>query len=216
MREKQNSCLIISDWSENMPFLLQNSFFAILVVIRQKPVQKEELVKNAIFSLLTGRHWRINVNKSLITYKKQILTDFTNLRKSCDLASARSRSVSIPSGCRGNPESNEAIARITVASSSLHIKTKMHVISQVRAHCNQWQNCKEGVGRGSSIFPFLSWQNVRETLWGKLPQLSLLPIASHGIMHGSQGITGESMFTKGFAKTGGISEDIQRIFSNGN
>ena len=56
MREKQNSCLIISDWSENMPFLLQNSFFAILVVIRQKPVQKEELVKNAIFSLLTDRH----------------------------------------------------------------------------------------------------------------------------------------------------------------
>lgn len=49
MREKQNSCLIISDWSENMPFLLQNSFFAILVVIRQKPVQKEQLVKNAIF-----------------------------------------------------------------------------------------------------------------------------------------------------------------------
>ena len=27
-----------------------------LVVIRQKPVQKEELVKNAIFSLLAGRH----------------------------------------------------------------------------------------------------------------------------------------------------------------
>ena len=49
MREKQNSCLIIPDWSENMPFLLQNSFFAILVVIRQKPVQKEQLVKNAIF-----------------------------------------------------------------------------------------------------------------------------------------------------------------------
>ena len=159
MREKQNSCLIISDWSENMPFLLQNSFFAILVVIRQKPVQKEELVKNAIFSPLAGRHWRINVNKSFTTYKKQILTDFTNLRKSCDLASARSRSVSIPSGCRGNPESNEAIARITVASSSLHIKTKMHVISRVRARCNQWQNCKEGVGsrRGSFIFPFLSW-----------------------------------------------------------
>ena len=154
MREKQNSCLIISDWSENMPFLLQNSFFAILVVIRQKPVQKEELVKNAIFSLLAGRHWRINVNKSLITYKKQILTDFTNLRKSCDLASARSRSVSIPSGCRGNPESNEAIARITVASSSLHIKTKMHVISRVRARCNQWQNYKKGVGRESFIFPF--------------------------------------------------------------
>lgn len=28
---------------------VQNSFFAILVVIRQKPVQKEQLVKNAIF-----------------------------------------------------------------------------------------------------------------------------------------------------------------------
>ena len=56
MCEKQNSCLIIYDWSEKMPFLLQNSFFAILVVIRQKPVQKEELVKNAIFSLLAGRH----------------------------------------------------------------------------------------------------------------------------------------------------------------
>ena len=116
------------------------------------------------FSPLAGRHWRINVNKSFITYKKQILTDFTNLRKSCDLASARSRSVSIPSGCRGNPESNEAIARITVASSSLHIKTKMHVISQVRARCNQWQNCKEGVGRGSFILPFLSWQNVRDSM----------------------------------------------------
>ena len=137
-------------------------------------------------------------------HKKQILTDFTNLRKSCDLASARSRSVSIPSGCRGNPESNEAIARITVASSSLHIKTKMHVISRVRARCNQWQNYKKGVGRESFIFPFLSWQNVRETLWDKLLQLRLLPIASHGIMHGSQGITCTSMFTKGFANMRGF------------
>ena len=148
MREKQNSGLIISDWSENTPFLLQNSFFAILVVIRQKPVQKEELVKNAIFSLLTGRHWRINVNKSLITYKKQILTDFTNLRKSCDLASARSRSVSIPSGCRGNPESNEAIARITVASSSLHIKTKMTLLAECVHAAISDKIAKKGWGAG--------------------------------------------------------------------
>ena len=130
MREKQNSCLISSDLSENMPFLLQNSFLAI-------QSKKRGISDNAIFSLLAGRHRRFNVSKSLIMHKKQILTDFTNLRKSCDLASARSRSVSIPSGCRGNPESNEAIARITVASSSLHIKTKMHVISRVRARCNQ-------------------------------------------------------------------------------
>ena len=104
---------------------------------KTKPVQKGGIKEKCDFSLIAGRHRKINVRKSLIMHKKQILTDFTNLRKSCDLASARSRSVSIPSGCRGNPESNEAIARITVASSSLHIKTKMHVISRVRARCNQ-------------------------------------------------------------------------------
>ena len=46
----------------------------------------------------------------------------THLRKSCDLASTRS--VSIPSGCRGSPERSDAMARITVASSSLHIEQK--------------------------------------------------------------------------------------------
>lgn len=39
------------------------------------------------------------------------------LRKSCDLASIMS--VSIPSGCKGNPDRSDAIARITVASRSL-------------------------------------------------------------------------------------------------
>ena len=50
MREKQNSCLISSDLSENMPFLLQNSFLAILMLIGQKTVQKkEELVTMRFF-----------------------------------------------------------------------------------------------------------------------------------------------------------------------
>lgn len=120
-----------------MPFLVQCSFLAILTLIRPKPVQKRGINEKCDFPLLAGRYRKTNVSKSLIMHKKQILTNFTNLRKSCDLASARSRSVSIPSGCRGNPESNEAIARITVASSSLHIKTKMQVISRVRARCNQ-------------------------------------------------------------------------------
>ena len=56
----------------------------------------------------------------------------TYLRKSCDLASTRS--VSIPSGCRGSPERSDAMARITVASSSLYIEHKRDV--RVRAFSN--------------------------------------------------------------------------------
>ena len=61
MREKQKSRLITSDLSENMPFLMQKSFLAILLamLISQKPIQKEEFVKNAVFSLLAGRHQRV-------------------------------------------------------------------------------------------------------------------------------------------------------------
>ena len=63
---------------------------------------------------------------------------------------------------------------------------------------------QERGGEGKLYFPLFKLQNVRETLWDKLLQLRLLPIASHGIMHGSQGITCTSMFTKGFANMRGF------------
>ena len=40
MRGKQKSCLITSYQSENMPFFLQNSFLAILMLISRKLVQR--------------------------------------------------------------------------------------------------------------------------------------------------------------------------------
>ena len=50
-----------------------------------------------------------------------------HLRKSCDLASTMS--VSITSGWRGKPESSEAIARMTVASRSLRNRRKGPLIN---------------------------------------------------------------------------------------
>ena len=70
-------------------------------------------------------------------------------------------------------------------------------------------------GEGKFYFPLFKLAKRQRDSMRQIA-LSMLPIASRGIMHGSQGITGESMFTKGFAKTGGISEDIQRTFSSGN
>ena len=44
-----------------MPFFLKKSFLAIFMLISQKKQSKEEeLVKNAFFSLLAGRHQRVN------------------------------------------------------------------------------------------------------------------------------------------------------------
>lgn len=56
------------------------------------------------------------------SYMSQIV--WTHLRKSCDLASTMS--VSITSGWRGKPDSSEAIARMTVASRSLRNRKKVH------------------------------------------------------------------------------------------
>ena len=43
MCEKQKSCLITSDWSENMPLFLQNSFLATLMRISRKLVQRRRI-----------------------------------------------------------------------------------------------------------------------------------------------------------------------------
>ena len=43
MCEKQESCLITSDWSENMPLFLQNSFLATLMLISRKLVQRRRI-----------------------------------------------------------------------------------------------------------------------------------------------------------------------------
>ena len=43
MREKQKSCLIMLDQLEIMPFLLQNSFLAILMLISRKLVQRRRI-----------------------------------------------------------------------------------------------------------------------------------------------------------------------------
>ena len=56
MRQGKKSRLITSGWSENMPFFLQNSLLAIVMLI------KEELVKNNVFSLLAGRHQRVKLS----------------------------------------------------------------------------------------------------------------------------------------------------------
>ena len=56
MHQSKKSRLITSGWSENMPFFLQNSLLAIVMLI------KEELVKNNVFSLLAGRHQRVKLS----------------------------------------------------------------------------------------------------------------------------------------------------------
>ena len=43
MREKQKSCLITLDQLEIMPFFLQNSFLAILMLISRKLVQRRRI-----------------------------------------------------------------------------------------------------------------------------------------------------------------------------
>ena len=40
MRQSKKSRLITSGWSENMPFSLQNSLLAIVMLISRKPVQR--------------------------------------------------------------------------------------------------------------------------------------------------------------------------------
>ena len=44
-----------------MPFVIQNSFSAILLamLITKNQSKEEEMVKNAFFSLLAGRHHRV-------------------------------------------------------------------------------------------------------------------------------------------------------------
>ena len=51
MREKQKSRLIISDQSENMPFLMQKSFLAILLamLISRKPIQTRGICEKMRF-----------------------------------------------------------------------------------------------------------------------------------------------------------------------
>ena len=56
MRQGKKSRFITSGWSENMPFFLQNSLLAIVMLI------KEELVKNNVFSLLAGCHQRVKLS----------------------------------------------------------------------------------------------------------------------------------------------------------
>ena len=46
---EKKSCLITSNYLENMPFLLQNSFFANLMLIGQKPVQRREIGEKCVF-----------------------------------------------------------------------------------------------------------------------------------------------------------------------
>ena len=55
MREKQKSCLITSDQSENMPFLMQESFLPILLamLITRKPVQKREICEKCYWPAVT-------------------------------------------------------------------------------------------------------------------------------------------------------------------
>ena len=43
-----------------MPFFLQNSFLATLMLISRRPVQRRGLVKNVVFSLRAGRYRRVN------------------------------------------------------------------------------------------------------------------------------------------------------------
>ena len=43
-----------------MPFFLQNLFFAILMLISHNLVQRRGIGKNVFFSLLAGRHQRVN------------------------------------------------------------------------------------------------------------------------------------------------------------
>lgn len=61
MREKQQkkTCVITSDLAENIPFLLQNSCLALLMLISRNPVQTRGIGEKSIFfSLLAGRHQR--------------------------------------------------------------------------------------------------------------------------------------------------------------
>ena len=70
MREKQKSRLITSNYSENMPFLMQKSFLAILLamLISRKPIQTRGICeKNAVFSLLAGRHQRVKESYQFVS-----------------------------------------------------------------------------------------------------------------------------------------------------
>lgn len=54
-----------------MPFLLQNSFLAISMLISRKPVQSRGVCENAVFSLLSLRSRRLEVlNRYLLAVTK--------------------------------------------------------------------------------------------------------------------------------------------------
>ena len=48
----------------NMPFSLQNSFLATIMLICRKPVQRRGIGENAVFLLLTGRHKRVKLENN--------------------------------------------------------------------------------------------------------------------------------------------------------
>ena len=48
----------------NMPFSLQNSFLATIMLISRKPVQITGIGENAVFSLLTDRHKRVKLENN--------------------------------------------------------------------------------------------------------------------------------------------------------
>ena len=47
-----------------MPFSLQNSFLATIMLICRKPVQRRGIGENAVFLLLTGRHKRVKLENN--------------------------------------------------------------------------------------------------------------------------------------------------------
>ena len=47
-----------------MPFSLQNSLLATIMLISRKPVQRRGVGENAVFSLLTGHHKRVKLENN--------------------------------------------------------------------------------------------------------------------------------------------------------
>ena len=69
MREKQKKLFNQAISRKICLFLMKNSFLAILLamLISRKPVQEEELVKNAVISLLAGRHQRVKESYQFVS-----------------------------------------------------------------------------------------------------------------------------------------------------
>ena len=69
MREKQKKLFNYAISRKICLCLMQNSFLAILLamLISRKPVQEEELVKNAVISLLAGRHQRVKESYQFVS-----------------------------------------------------------------------------------------------------------------------------------------------------